>query len=436
VNSTPHLVILADDLTGGLDTGVAFAARGWRTVLRFAGARREARGASGAGSCQPQVVTPGDNDPAETPVGSSAWRLAPRACIVWDTETRHADEESAARAVREVCEHPSVRAAPRVYKKIDSTLRGPWLRELREVWKARVPLTTLLCPAFPAVGRTVVDGEVRIHGRPLAAAGFTAAGPLRELLLQRWCGRVVSLPTGAPEAPLFDPDREPWLLLADAATDADLEALVTRLRALDLDRLLCGAGGLAAAWARVLIPEPQPLPPLAPISGPVWVIAGSQHAATRAQMQALAATPGTRVAWIEANVAGAAARLRDLPECVTHGFAITVPVRAGETDPDPNAIDRAWAADLIAALAALAQERGVAAFAATGGETAALLLQAMEAPALEIDRELLPGIPLCRLADGPWAGTPLITKAGGFGEVNALVRSVALIRTGGASVRA
>jgi uncharacterized protein YgbK (DUF1537 family) len=33
----PRLGIIADDLTGSLDTGVAFAARGWRTMVRIAG---------------------------------------------------------------------------------------------------------------------------------------------------------------------------------------------------------------------------------------------------------------------------------------------------------------------------------------------------------------------------------------------------------------
>jgi uncharacterized protein YgbK (DUF1537 family) len=47
-----------------------------------------------------------------------------------------------------------------------------------------------------------------------------------------------------------------------------------------------------------------------------------------------------------------------------------------------------------------------------------------------MDRELLPGIPLCRIADGPWAGTRLVTKAGGFGEPDALARAVAAIRVG------
>jgi D-threonate/D-erythronate kinase len=404
----PCLAIIADDLTGGLDTGVAFAARGWRTVLRFA------RGESGPAPTSSFIPHP----------SSLAWDA-----FVWDTETRHADEEAARRIVREVCEHPSVHAAPRAYKKIDSTLRGPWLAELREVWKARAPLTTLVCPAFPAVGRTLVDGELRVHGRSLAEAGFSGSGRLRDYLIERWCGRVVSLAVSQlPQAALFDEGREPWLLLPDAATDADLDILVGRLHQLDQDRLLCGAGGLAAAWARVLIPECRPLPPLDPLAGPIWIIAGSQHEATRAQMEALGGMPWCHAEQLEANAADLAPHLRGLPERGTVGLTLTCSPAQLATSSF-----RAWAADCIAAAVDEAQQRGVAAFVATGGETAVLLLRAMEASAVEIDRELLPGIPLCRIADGPWSGTALVTKAGGFGEPDALARAVTAVRAGGAA---
>jgi uncharacterized protein YgbK (DUF1537 family) len=314
-----------------------------------------------------------------------------------------------------------------MYKKIDSTLRGPWLAELREVWKARAALTTVLCPAFPSVGRTVVDGEVRVGGRSLAEAGFETNGRLREYLIERWCGRVVSLSASQVRtAALADRDRAPWLLLPDAATDADLDTLARRLHEQDLDRLLCGAGGLAAAWARVLIPEPAPLPPLQPIAGPIWILAGSQHAATRAQMEALAGGAECHIEWFEAHASDGALRLRDLPTRPTVGLCLTL------SPPHPLTPSfRSWAEEFIAAVVAEARERGMAGFAVTGGETAALLLRAMGAGAVRIDRELLPGIPLCRIADGPWAGTPLITKAGGFGAPDALARAVEVARNGG-----
>src|SRR5688572_7580873 len=121
MESFPRLAIIADDLTGGLDTGVAFAERGWHTGLRIGGVRREASDASE----RVQARATGAHD----------LRLTTDDCLIIDTETREADEETARRVVREVCAEPAVQAAPRVYKKIDSTLRGHWLAELREVWK-------------------------------------------------------------------------------------------------------------------------------------------------------------------------------------------------------------------------------------------------------------------------------------------------------------
>src|SRR3989304_1277724 len=54
----------------------------------------------------------------------------------------------------------------RVFKKIDSTMRGavgPEVEALLGVAQAR---TALVCPAFPAEGRTVVGGILRVHGLP------------------------------------------------------------------------------------------------------------------------------------------------------------------------------------------------------------------------------------------------------------------------------
>ena len=170
------------------------------------------------------------------------------------------------------------------------------------------------------------------------------------------------------------------------------------------------------------------LRPLDPLAGPVWIIAGSQHGATRAQMDALAGTPQCNVERFEAPGGDFASRLRGLPARGTVGLTLTCSPAQLFTSSF-----RAWAADCIAAAVTEARQRGVAAFVATGGETAVLLLRAMGASAVEIDRELLPGVPLCRVADGPWVGTALVTKAGGFGEPDALAQAVAAVRAGGAA---
>jgi len=85
-------------------------------------------------------------------------------------------------------------------------------------------------------------------------------------------------------------------------------------------------------------------------------------------------------------------------------------------DGDPEAV--------ASALAARAACEDVAAFVAVGGDTAAALLAALRVDELEVLDELLPGAPLCRLPDGRL----LATKAGAFGDDDALRRIVTELR--------
>ena len=60
----------------------------------------------------------------------------------------------------------------------------------------------------------------------------------------------------------------------------------------------------------------------------------------------------------------------------------------------------------------------------TGGDLAMGVYTHLSATALRIEDEVLPGIPLSSLADGPFVGLRLVTKAGGFGEKDAMVKIV------------
>ena len=59
-----------------------------------------------------------------------------------------------------------------LYKKIDSTLRGPVAAELAALTSALPGSRVLFLPANPAVGRTVRDGSLLVHGVPVAATEF------------------------------------------------------------------------------------------------------------------------------------------------------------------------------------------------------------------------------------------------------------------------
>lgn len=61
----------------------------------------------------------------------------------------------------------------------------------------------------------------------------------------------------------------------------------------------------------------------------------------------------------------------------------------------------------------------------TGGEVAVWVVRALGAEGIELVKEVEPGIPLVRLLEGPHAGLPMITKAGGFGVEETMASCIA-----------
>src|SRR3712207_2217190 len=116
--------IIADDLTGAADTGVQLARAGYRAAVAFRGA----------------PVPPAEDLDA----------------VALDTDSRAMPAGFAARRVLEATR--AVRGAALVYKKLDSTLRGPLAAELAAALGASGRGRVVVAPAFPAAGRTTVDG--------------------------------------------------------------------------------------------------------------------------------------------------------------------------------------------------------------------------------------------------------------------------------------
>ncbi|MFU1933611.1 nucleotide-binding domain containing protein, partial [Bordetella avium] len=65
---------------------------------------------------------------------------------------------------------------------------------------------------------------------------------------------------------------------------------------------------------------------------------------------------------------------------------------------------------------------------ATGGDGARQVLAALGANGIALVDEVMGGVPLGTLIGGAAAGLPVVTKAGGFGSEDVLVRAVRAIR--------
>lgn len=226
-----RVLIIADDLTGALDSAVTLAGGGRRCLV----ARR----------------------PADV-----AAALARRPDVLAVSTASREGEAGAARAAVRAALDAVGTLPPIVFKKVDSRLKGHVAAEVAVVAERAGLGRALLAPAIPAQGRVVVDGLMTGAGvaAPIdVAAAFAATG-------------LASVVPDTRDAAEFDA-----ALAAALAPGAE-------------PALLVGAAGLAGAVARRL--DPAPSAPVARLAAPILLAIGSHDPITIAQMEYLAGRGG------------------------------------------------------------------------------------------------------------------------------------------------
>ena len=426
---TRRCLLIADDLTGGTDSGAQFADKGFATVL----------------------VTGLEN----TAFDSS---LCPDAeVLVVDTDTRELAPDSAARTVARLFRDVDGDSFPLVYKKIDSTLRGNLGPETDALLELTAAPVGFLAPAYPEQHRTVVDGTVLVRGRPVSlteAAGDAA--PVREsdiasLLAARSAAATALIDlacvrSGAAriaEAVERERGRGVRILIFDAVTRADLGAIVEAAGMMDTRPLFIGSAGLAREVARTMSPAtphgtagpcgPGTLPPRR-----IFIVSGSRSGVTGRQLERMERSHGADSFRLSESLipGGGAGETRAhtalagrIAEALTRGHTVFKAPSIRLQCPGSR-ITHLLGAVSSSALDASGIEAGDLAVVITGGATAGSVLRHMGVTCLEIEGELLEGIPVCRTRNGTHRGLRVITKAGAFGEDDALARIVEALETG------
>ena len=234
-----RLHLIADDLTGALDTAAQFI------------------GATGP-----------------IPVH---WRGLPRSAtvssIAIDSGTREAGREEARETVAALAAGlpPSPEAIS--YAKLDSLLRGHAGAEIAGWIAALKPDYCIVAPAFPFQGRITRDGRQLFR----TADGWQPTSNDLRADLEREGLAVRSCRPGDPVPP--------GVSLWDAETDADLTAIAEAGRALDGSVLWCGSSGLAGALAQTA-GRPSGHGGDAILARPVLGLFGTNHPVMTAQLAA------------------------------------------------------------------------------------------------------------------------------------------------------
>ena len=334
------LVILADDLTGTLDSAAPFAGRGLVTEV---------------------VLHPDALD--------EALAQAPDVLAV-NLRSREITASEAARATAEALKRLPV--GVRIFKKVDSRLKGNIVAELDAMSFERA----LVAPAIPDFGRLVVGGHVR---------GFGIETPI-----------AVAEKLGPHAARAHIPDT------------SSQDEMLTSLKLAENEGfdLLIGARGLADSLAQTMTSkEPQPL--IAVPEVPTLIVVGSRDPITVKQVDDL------RSRCVIDYVAAPGGKC-DTSPARSREMVVVVQATEGPAPVQPLEMSANLANMVVPAFTDRAST-----LVLTGGATAEAVLEKMGILRFRLLGECMPGMGLA-IADG----RHIVTKSGGFGQPDTLLKLV------------
>jgi uncharacterized protein YgbK (DUF1537 family) len=333
-------LLIADDLTGACDAAVHFARRGYPTHVHLEFHGEEA------------------------------------GVLALSTESRHLSAAEIRPVMDELAQRLPVAGARILFKKIDSTVRGNVGAEIAAALAAFGCEAAVITPAYPAMGRTVEEGYLRV-----------AAAEAIDLSARLGLESCVHVQPAAVSTALAAGAR---FISADATCDRDLDTIVAAGLASGRRILWTGSAGLASALARTLPcragrrPRSRAVPAAPRPASSVLFCIGSDHPVTVEQQRHLLAL--------------------GRPEHVVLNPAV------GQTSMER-------VRELIESAAGAAT-----ALVLSGGDTASLVCRALGVRRIQLEDEIVPGIPWGYLRGGAFDRFRVATKSGGFGAPHALIQ--------------
>ena len=374
-----RIAVIADDLTGALDTGVQFTQWGYKTQLT--------------------------DDP----------RKSTAEVTIINTNTRNKSPEQAYETTYKIAGHLDHDI---IYKKTDSTLRGNPGQEIQAILDATGETSVVFTSAYPPTGRRIKDGRLYVYDKPVTETEYIQeyrhrTSYIPEILETVTPIHVIKNPRDLPEI---------GIVVIDSETERDLQEIAACHA-----RVYAGSAGLADALCHRLRDRP-----------PVLTIIGSMRTETRTQAEQLVKRLGAVI--IPLNAIDALNRVspdeaiklarrmlgggQDVIISSTHSQALIEETQreAKRLKLSPNDVE----IRITEALAAVTQaliEVSLSGLIITGGATALAITNKLNIENIEILDEVQPGVPVLRLDS-----TPAVTKAGGFGQPDTLIQATQYLK--------
>ena len=404
------LLVLADDFTGALDTGVKFADVGIPTQVIVA-----------------KVFDFSTVDPEVT-------------VLVIDLQTRHQLPAVAYEAVYQMAKQAMQAGVPYILKKTDSALRGNIGSELTALYDASKQPALSFIPALPAMFRTTVNGIHLIDGVPVneSVFGKDPFSPVNhasvvDIIKEQSTILTQVIPKGASSEMSGC-----GVLVLDSETETDLLETAKKLHEQDALSIMAGCSGLGSVLPEVLglsggqVRHFRQLEKFVVVCGSVNPVTTTQILYAESEgFEHIELTLGEKMEATFWGTDQGQQRVAEIVEILNSHSRVMISSfdrdHSGVTleygrklGISANQIGECIAASIGRLLKEIVDTGFVATFLVTGGDTLLGFMRQIFASELDIITEIAPGNVLSQLTyNGD--NHQLISKSGGFGAENLLV---------------
>lgn len=437
--------VIADDLTGALDSGLQIRNSGREVSVLFRTRRTLGKkpGISDQGSC----------------------------VFFFDTESRNCGGIAARRKLLRTLSHIEYANASILYKKIDSTFRGNIGIELETLLKRDACDFVVVAPALPFNGRVTVDGIHYVKGVELKETEMAKdvhapieSSSIPEILRASTSAQVglvtLSIVRTSP-AELSDEflslfQKGYRIIVVDAEKDSDLEAIAKAVMMVPKRVLPCGSAGLLKAYyaefqktcvvdgrdtlSRVMQTEGEFQESV--LKKPIVVVSASLSETTKRQIKwALAHDSATCLCRPDRELLFSSYRLQqnvirrtveEMVDVIKTGRSVILDGAGDEavSIKDRRSIrtfqreSRIILKSLSAITRAVLRAVPVGGLVLTGGDTAVAVSAFSGACGLRITGQIEPYVPKGTFIGGEFDGLQAVAKAGGFGSDRALFTAI------------
>jgi len=367
--------------------------------------------------------------------------------VVVNLNTRDCSGPAAQRLVDEILRNNPQLSERLIYKKIDSTLRGNLIEEIEVILDNGLADIVYFVPASPQSQRVTAGGYHLVKDQPIAiteyAEGLAVAGTsyLPDFLAGGTKYKIGSiglrqLAVGSQNVDRLTRDFHQAgcrILVCDACSEHDLRLIRDAVLQSPLKILPVGS---AALFQEIFIFGNVS------VGDPCIVVCGSLNRQARNQTQKL--IDAGMVADIQLELDRALgdqqeAEIDRIVQLATafyhekHNLLIQTPAMPFS----PNAKKEASRPDSIRynigrligiIIAELLKKIQISGLFLTGGSIAAEVIRQLKGKGIILVKDLSPLVPLGRLTGGPFDGLRVVTKGGGVGDTDTIVRVVNYFR--------